>query len=57
MTTPLCCRPGCPHQHENWFDATTTGHLCQEHWEAQCSREWLTMFHRLARHGVRGVLV
>lgn len=56
MTTPLCCRPGCPHLHENWPDATTPGHLCQGHWEAQCSREWWAMLHRLDRAGARGVL-
>jgi hypothetical protein len=52
MTIPLCCRPGCPHQHEGWPDATTQGHLCQEHWEEQCSREWWDMLHNLDRAGV-----
>lgn len=56
MTTPLCCRAGCTEPHDNWPDDTTTGHLCQNHWEEQCSREWWDMLDNLDRAGVRGVL-
>lgn len=51
MSGPLCCRPGCTEPHDNWPD--DTGHLCQEHWEEHCSREW---WDNLDRAGVREVL-
>lgn len=35
MTCARCSRP-----HDNWPDAQSDGCLCQECWEAQCSREW-----------------
>jgi len=35
VTCARCSRP-----HDNWPDAQSDGCLCQECWEAQCSREW-----------------
>jgi hypothetical protein len=40
----ICSYPGCSEPHDNWPDGTTDGHLCQDHWEAKCSREyWLAV--------------
>lgn len=53
MTNPTttCSHPGCTEPHENWPD-DSDGYLCQEHWEAQCDREWWEMLHDLDRAGL-----
>jgi len=51
-TSTQCNHPGCQKPHDNWPDGTPDGLLCQECWEAQCSREWWQMLHDLDRAGV-----